>query len=154
MRSQFLPLLRNEITKAVHRRLPYFGIFCVALLCLVIYVAGGRLNNSSTANGWAYLAFSMQLVFTDLGPIFIINFAATLLSQETGNGTIRAALAAPVNRWELFAAKAAMGLLYMLVLSVAALLFSIALAKINYDFGSVSDSFGVIYGRREVLHEF
>jgi ABC-type transport system involved in multi-copper enzyme maturation permease subunit len=154
MRSQFLPLLRNEITKAVHRRLPYFGIFCVGLLCLVIYVAGGRLNNSSTANGWAYLAFSMQLVFTDLGPIFIINFAATLLSQETGNGTIRAALATPVNRWELFAAKAAMGLLYMLVLSAVALVFSVVLARINYHFGDVGDSFGVVYSRGRTLHEF
>jgi hypothetical protein len=66
-------------------------------------------------NAWGYLAFSMQLVFTDLGPIFIINFAAMLLSQETGTGTIRAALAAPVHRWELYAAKAAVGLLYMLV---------------------------------------
>ena len=154
MHSQFLPLLRNEITKAVNRRLPYFGLFCVGLLCLAIYVAGGRLNNSSTANGWAYLAFSMQLVFTDLGPIFIINFAATLLSQETGNGTIRAALAAPVNRWELFAAKAAMGLLYMLVMSAVALLFSIVLAKINYHFGDVGDSFGVVYGRERILREF
>lgn len=154
MHSQFLPLLRNEITKAARRRLPYFGFFCIGLLCAAIYLAAGRLSNVSAANGWGYLAFSMQLVFTDLGPIFIINFAALLLSQETGAGTIRVALAAPVHRWELFAAKASVGLLYALALSVVALLFSIALAKINYDFSAVSDSFGVVYSRGKALHEF
>jgi ABC-2 type transport system permease protein len=154
MRSPFIPLVRNEITKAVGRRLPYFGMFCVALLCVVIYFVAGRLSNAATANGWGYVAFSMQLVFTDLGPIFIINFAATLLSQETGNGTIRAALAAPVHRWELYLAKAAAGLLYMLVLSLVALVLSVALAKINYHFGDVGDSFGVVYSRGKAWHEF
>jgi len=154
MNNQFLPLLRNEITKAARRKLPYFGIFAVGLLCVAVYFAAGRLSTAATANAWGYLAFSMQLVFTDLGPIFIINFAAMLLSQETGSGTIRAALAVPAHRWELFAAKAAVGVLYMLVLSLAALLFSIALAKIHYDFGTVGDSFGVVYGREKALHEF
>ena len=32
MRSQFLPLLRNEVAKAVRRKLPYFGIFVIGLL--------------------------------------------------------------------------------------------------------------------------
>ena len=154
MFNPFFPLLRNEIIKAARRRLPYFGVLCIGLLCLVIYLAGGRLSNTTTANAWGYLAFSMQLVFTDLGPIFIINFAAMLLSQETGTGTIRAALAAPVHRWELYAAKAAVGLLYMLVISVAGLVFSAALAKVHYDFGAVGDSFGVVYGRGKALQEF
>ena len=134
MHSQFLPLLRNEITKAARRRLPYFSFFCIGLLCAAIYLAAGRLNGGTAENGWGYLAFSMQIVFTDLGPIFIINFAALLLAQETGTGTIRSALAAPVHRWELFAAKAAMGLLYTLALSMVALIFPTALAKMNYDF--------------------
>ncbi|HTV39312.1 MAG TPA: ABC transporter permease [Candidatus Sulfotelmatobacter sp.] len=158
MHSQFLPLLRNEITKAARRRVPYFGFFCIGVLCVAIYLAAGRLSgglsSESTDNGWGYLAFSMQLVFTDLGPIFIVNFAALLLAQETGAGTIRAALAAPVHRWELFAAKATVGLLYMLAISAAALLFSIALAKMNYHFDAVGDSFGVVYGRKEAFHEF
>jgi ABC-type transport system involved in multi-copper enzyme maturation permease subunit len=153
MRNQFIPLLRNEITKAARRRLPYFGIACTGLLCVVIFLAAGRLS-ATTSNAWGYLAFSMQLVFTDLGPVFIINFAAMLLSQETGNGTIRAALAAPVHRWELYLAKFAVGVLYMLVLSAAVLVFSAALAKVNYDFGAVGDSFGVIYSREKAWHEF
>lgn len=154
MNSQFVPLLRNEITKAARRRFSYFSFFCVGLLCLAIFLAAGRLSSGSAENAWGYLAFSMQLVFTDLGPIFIINFAALLLSQETGTGTIRAALAAPVHRWELFAAKAVVGLLYTLAISVAALLISIALAKVHYQFGAIGDSFGVVYSRQEALHEF
>src|SRR5580658_7339461 len=137
MRSQFLPLLKNEIVKASRRRLPYFGILAVGLLCVVIFFTAGRLSNAATVNGWGYLAFSMQLVFTDLGPVFILNFAAMLLSQEAGSGTIRAALAVPVLRCELYLAKAAIGLLYMLVLWAAALVFSVVLAMINYHFGAV-----------------
>ena len=154
MHSQLLPLLKNEISKAARRRLPYFGIFAVGVLCLAIYFAAGRLSSAATANAWGYVAFSMQLVFTDLAPIFIVNFAATLLSQETGTGTIRAALAAPVHRWELYLAKAGMGVIYSIALSVAALLFSSLLAKLHYEFGAVGDTFGVVYSREKTLHEF
>lgn len=154
MRSQFLPLLRNEITKARRRKLPYFGLFAVALVCLITFFVIGRLSREASANGWGYLAFSMQLVFTDIGPIFIIVFSAMSLAEETGTGTIRAALAAPVHRWELYLAKAAIGLIYMIVLSLAALMLSVALAKVHYDFGPVGDSFGIVYGRSRTAQEF
>jgi ABC-2 type transport system permease protein len=154
MTSQFLPLLRNEITKAVRRKLSWFGIFMVGLLCTIIYLIAGQLSNTATANAWGYVGFSMQLVFTDLGPIFIITFAAKLVADETGAGTIRAALAAPVHRWELCLAKAATGLVYMIVLSVAAMVFSVALAKIHYHFGAVGDSAGVVYSRNQVMQQF
>ena len=154
MHSQFLPLLRNEITKALRRKLPYFGIVAIALVCLLAYFVAGRLSNAASANAWGYLAFSMQLVFTDIGPIFVIVFSAMLLSEETGTGTIRAALAAPVHHWELYLAKTVVGLFYMLILSTAAVLCSMAFAKIHYDFGAVGDSFGVVYGRGKTLQEF
>jgi ABC-type transport system involved in multi-copper enzyme maturation permease subunit len=96
----------------------------------------------------------MQVVFTDIGPIFIIVFSGMLLAEETGTGTIRAALASPVHRWELYLAKAAVGVIYTIVLSFAALLFSMALAKIHYHFGAVSDSFGVVYGRGRATRQF
>jgi ABC-2 type transport system permease protein len=153
MTSQFVPLLRNEVTKAARRKLPYFGILAVGLLCVIIHFVAGSLSNAATANAWGYVGFSMQLVFTDIGPIFIIVFAAMLVAEETGTGTIRAALAAPVYRWELYLAKAVTGLLYMIVLSTAALLFSAALAKIHYRFSAVGDSFGVVYGRNQAVHE-
>ena len=154
MSSQFLPLLRNEVAKAVRRKVPYFGIFLVGLLCVIIYFVAGALNNAATANAWGYVVFSMQLVFTDIGPICIIVFAAMLVAEETGSGTIRAALAAPVHRWELYLAKAVTGVLYMMVLSAAALLLSAALASINYHFGAVGDSFGVVYSGNKAMQEF
>jgi ABC-2 type transport system permease protein len=154
MPSQFLPLLRNEATKAARRKLSWFGIFMVGLLCVIIYFIGGWLSNTATANAWGYVGFSMQMVFTDIGPIFIITFAAKLVADETGAGTIRAALAAPVHRWELYLAKAVTGLLYMIVLSTAALLFSAALAQIHYHFGAIGDSAGVVYGRNQVMQQF
>jgi ABC-2 type transport system permease protein len=153
MKSQIIPLLRNEVAKAARRKLSWFGIFMVGLLCAIIYFIGGQLSGAATANAWGYVAFSMQMVFTDIGPIIIITFAAKLVADETGAGTIRAALAAPVHRWELYLAKAVTGLLYMIVLSTAALLFSVALAKIHYHFGVVGDSAGVVYGRNQAMHE-
>ena len=42
----------------------------------------------------------------------------------------------------------------MLVLSLAARLFSMALADIHYLFGPVNDSYGPIYGQSRILHEF
>jgi ABC-2 type transport system permease protein len=153
MSSQFLPLLRNEVAKAGRRKVPYFGIFVVGLLCVIIYFVAGSLNSAATANAWGYIAFSMQLAFTDLGPICVIVFAAMLVAEETGSGTIRAALAAPVHRWELYLAKAVTGLLYMLVLSAAALVFSAALAKVHYHFGAVGDAYGVVYGQNQALKE-
>jgi len=154
MSSQFMPLLRNEVVKAARRKLPYFGIFAVGLVSLIIYFVAGQINNSATANGWSYVGFSMQLLFTDIGPIMIISFAARLMAEETGTGTIRAALAAPVYRWELYLAKAITGIAYMIVISAAALLFSVALAHIHYHFDAVGDSVGVIYSRSQALREF
>ena len=125
----------------------------MGLLEVIIYFVAGQLSNSATANAWGYVGFSMQLLFTDLGPIFVIVFAAMLVAEETGTGTIRSALAAPVHRWEMYLAKAVAGLLYMLALSAAALLFSAALARIHYHFGAVGDSAGVVYSRNQALQE-
>ena len=152
--GQLLPLFRNELSKTLHRKLPYFGFLAVGLVCLVTYFVSGRLSSAASANAWGYLAFSMQLVFTDIGPICVVVFSAMLLAEETGTGTIRAALAAPVHRWELYLAKAAVGLMYMLLLSAAALLFSVVFAKIHYHFGPVSDAFGVVYSGQKTLREF
>jgi ABC-2 type transport system permease protein len=154
MPSQFVPLLQNEVAKAARRKLSYFGIFVEGLLCVIIFFIGGQLSNAETSNAWGYVGFSMQMVFTDIGPIFIITFAAKLVADETGAGTIRAALAAPVHRWELYLAKAVTGLLYMMVLSAAALLFSAALASIHYRFGAVGDSVGIVYSRNQAMEEF
>jgi ABC-type transport system involved in multi-copper enzyme maturation permease subunit len=154
MRSLLLPLLRNELVKAWRRKLPWFGLLGVGLLSLLVYFVAGQHSAGSTTNGWGYVGLSMQLVFSDLGLIFITVFSSMLLAEETGTGTIRSALAAPVHRWELYLVKAATGLLYMAALSLAALLFSAALAKINYSFGAVGDRFGEVYPRAHVAREF
>ncbi len=154
MHSQLVPLFGNEVSKAVRRKLPYFGLLAVALLCVIVYFVGGRLSSAASTNGWGYVAFTMQVVFADIGPIFVVVFSAMLLAEETGTGTIRAALAAPVHRWELYIAKAAVGLLYVLVLSAATAVYAVALAKMHYQFGAVGDAFGVVYSRGRALEQF
>ena len=153
MRSQFVPLLLNEAAKAARRTLPYFGIFALGLANVVTYFAAGHLTNAATENAWGYVGFSMQMVFSDVGPILIVTFAARLMAEETGTGTIRSALAAPVYRWEFYVAKAVIGLLYMMVFSAAALLFSVALAGIHYRFGPIGDSAGIVYSRNQAMQE-
>ena len=153
MPSQFIPLLQNEVVKAERRKLPYFGILAVGLVCVIVYAVAGQLSNSATVNAWGYVGFSMQMVFTDIGPISIIIFAAMLVAEETGTGTIRSALAAPVHRWELYLAKAVIGLVYMMLLSAATLLLSVTLARIHYHFGAVGDSMGVVYSRNQAFQQ-
>lgn len=154
MRNQLLPLLQNEISKAVRRKLPFFGIVITWLVCVLVRFIASELSNAAVTNAWGYTAFSMQLVFTDIGPIFIVVFAAMLVAEETGSGTIRAALSVPVHRWELFVAKTATGLIYMLAVSLAALLLSAALSKVHYQFGAVGDTFGTVYTRQKAMQEF
>jgi ABC-2 type transport system permease protein len=153
MPSQFVPLLRNEVAKATRRTLPYFGLFALGVMGVVVYFVAGQMSNTASANAWGYVGFSMQLLFSDIGPILIVSFAARLMSEETGTGTIRAALAAPVHRWEFYLAKAVTGLLYMIVCSAAALLFSAAMAVIHYQFGAVGDSAGVVYTGQQAMQQ-
>ena len=154
MRSQFLPLLHNEIVKAARRRLPYFGLLMGGLICLLTYVVAGESDAASTANAWGYVVLSMQLVFADIGLIFVLVFAAMLMADETRSGTIRAALAAPLHRWEFYLAKAATGLLYMIVMSLVCVVLSALLARVHYRFGAVADSLGEIYPQGTVLRHF
>ena len=76
------------------------------------------------------------------------------MADETRSGTIRAMLAAPLYRWEFYAAKAVMGLLYMVMISVSTLALSIILATTRYPFGAISDSFGMIYSQGKVVGNF
>jgi ABC-type transport system involved in multi-copper enzyme maturation permease subunit len=151
MTGHFVSLLLNEVAKAARRKLPYFGIFAVGLASSIIFFVAGQISNVATANAWGYVGFSMQLISSDIGPIFIVVFAAMLIAEETGTGTIRAALAAPLFRWELYLAKAITGLLYMVILSTAAVLFSAILASIHYRFGDVGDSFGAVYTGKHAM---
>ena len=154
MLNQVPALLRNEIAKAVRCKLPYFGLFGAVLICVLTYVVADEFGTAETGNAWGYVTLSMQLVFTDIGLIFILVFSALLMADETRSGTIRAMLAAPLYRWEFYTAKAVMGLLYMIVMSVATLVLSIVLGQIHYRFGAISDSFGVIYSQGKVLGNF
>jgi ABC-type transport system involved in multi-copper enzyme maturation permease subunit len=154
MPSQLLPLLRNETVKAIRRKLPYFGLLMGGLICVLTYVVADEIGTANTANAWGYVALSMQLVFTDIGLIFVLVFAAMLMADETRSGTIRAALAAPLYRWEFYLAKAATGLLYMIAMSLVCLVLSILLARAHYGFGPVADSLGEIYSWKMALANF
>jgi ABC-type transport system involved in multi-copper enzyme maturation permease subunit len=135
-------------------KLPYFGLFAAVLISVLTFVVADELSAADSGNAWGYVTLSMQIVFTDIGLIFILVFSALLMADETRSGTIRAMLAAPLYRWEFYVAKAAVGLLYMVVMSVATLILSMVLARFHYRFGAISDSFGVIYSSSKVIGHF
>ncbi len=153
MRSPILRALLNEVAKAVRSKLAWFGLGTIALICCIVSVVAADVSHGSLVNGWGYMSLSMQLAFTDIGLICVIVFAAMLLAEETRSGTIRAALAGPIHRWEFYLAKASIALIYTVALSLAALAISAALGA-RYGFGPVADAMGTVYGRGEVLRNF
>ncbi|MHC4545003.1 MAG: ABC transporter permease, partial [Planctomycetota bacterium] len=123
-------------------------------LCILIFIVTGSVMDGETLNAWGYTCLSMQLVFTDIGLIFIAVFASMLIAEETAFGTARAVLSSPVLRWEFYTAKVLTGLLYAVAMSIISLIISACLGSWNYEFGDVTDSMGLIYSNKEVLVNF
>ncbi len=153
MPNMVMPLLHNEVTKAIRTKLPYFGLFAASLVCLLAFVVT-RETGGQNLNAWGYISLSMQLVFTDIGLIFIAIFSAMLIAEETGFRTVRTILSTPISRWEFYMTKVLTGLLYAGVMSIISLAISLCLGLLNYKFGDVTDSMGLIYGQKEVLGNF
>ena len=154
MGNMVIPLFCNEIAKSVRAKLPYFGLVVVSILCVLIFVVTGASVDGETLNAWGYISLSMQLVFTDIGLICIAVFASMLIAEETAFGTVRTVLSSPVLRWEFYVAKVLTGVLYAVVMSVVSLVISACLGAVNYQFGDVADSMGVIYTQERVFANF
>ena len=153
MSNQILSLLRNEISKAVRTKLPYFSIIAAGLVCLLAYAVAGDAQGD-TLNAWGYVSLSMQMVFTDIGLIFIAVFAAMTIAEETGFGTARTVLSTPVLRWEFYLAKFLIAWLFSMVMSLVSLAISMILARRLFAFGAISDAMGPIYTQKDVLLNF
>jgi len=154
MNSPFLRVLQNEVAKAVRSKISWFGLAVSGALSLIVFSVAGEVFPGASTNAWGIMTLSMQLVFTDLGLIFVIVFGAMLIAEETGSGTIRSVLAGPVHRSEFYAAKAAIAILYAVLLSSFVLAISAGLAGLRFGFGPVADDLGVVYGGGEVLGNF
>lgn len=149
-----LKLLRNDVSRALRTRVPYFGIAAVSLVCVIIFIFTSSLRNSQAVNAWGFLGFSLQGAFADVGIVFIIIFSTLLISEETGSGTIRMILSSPVLRYEFYISKALTGILYMIAMSGTTLLVSYILATLHFDFAAVEDAAGLVYTSRQVLINF
>ncbi len=151
MRNMILPVLRNEIVKSLRSKIAYLGIVAVCLVCVLSFIFTRNLTIGGTLNGWGFIGFTLQGAFVDVGLIFIAIFAALLVAEETGTGTARVVLSSPIWRWEFFLAKMLMGLLYVTVLYIITLVVAFVLGALRYEFGAITDSAGLIYGKGEVL---
>ena len=154
MSSPFLRALENEIAKAARSKIAWFGLAVSGALCSIVFAVSRQVLPGAASNAWGFMTLSMQLVFTDIGLIFVIVFGAMLIAEETRSGTIRSVLTCPIHRSEFYAAKAAIALLHAVLLSLVVLAVSAGLAGLRYGFGPVADDLGVVYGRGEVLENF
>lgn len=151
MPSGILVLLRNEIAKTIRTKLPYFGLLATLSLCCIAFLTARGQNETDIGNAWGFVAFAMQVAFTDIGIIFVVVFSSTLLAEEMLSGTVRVILSCPVSRLELYLAKVAAGLLYMITISLACLTLSMLLAQVRYSFGDIVDVVGPVYSAQEAL---
>jgi len=154
MRNMVMPLLSNEISKAVRTKLPYFGLFAAALVCLLIFAVADQVGDREQLNAWGYVSLSMQSVFSDIGLICVVVFAAIVVSEETGGKTVRAVLSSAVLRREFYVAKVLIAIFYALLLSVFSVVLSACLAAVRYEFGDICDDIGLVYSRTQVLSNF
>lgn len=148
--SMVLTALRNEITKIVRTKLPYASLLVVFVTCLSAFVLTGRSAAQEVLNGWGFVCYAAQILFSDIGVVLIVIFTAMLLADETGSGTIRFLLPSPQSRLDFFGAKVLVAFLYVIGVSLFTLLCSVVMGKLRYSFGDVSDQVGLVYSRRQV----
>lgn len=149
MKRIFL-LLYNEGVKARNGRLACIGIGVCLLICLILF-GTIRQQEVGALNGWVFVQMVMMSIFTEMGVVFTVLFAAQLVAEETGSGTIRTSLCVPVRRYEFFLAKVVAGHFYMIALTVLVLGATLALGALRHPFGPIRDTLGVIYGTGEII---
>lgn len=150
--SNVMKIFQNEMVKTLRSKFPLWGFLAISVVCFSSYTINNDISQG--LNAWAYISYSQQMVFSDIGIIFIVVFAATLLSEEIYSGTIKQVLASPICRHDIFASKMLTGILYAIVLSLFSLILSVILALTRYNFGNISDFTGTIYFWPEVLTNF
>ncbi|MHC4797135.1 MAG: ABC transporter permease [Planctomycetota bacterium] len=135
----------------LRRKLPYLGAAAMLLMCVVVFFFTREVEHSRELTGWGFVGFAMQACCADVGLVVIAIFGATLVAEEAGTGTIRMVLSSPVTRLEFLVAKGVVGLVYMLILSAAAMMLSASLGACRYPFTDIADLDGLIYRKWEVL---
>jgi ABC-type transport system involved in multi-copper enzyme maturation permease subunit len=134
-----LRLFRAEMTKIWRTKFPYFGLLASALVAVIAkqIVDRNELADEATMSG--YLSVALNLCSTLVAPIFVVIFAAMLVSSETSRGTYRMVLPRPISRSAFLTSKLLTGLLYMILVFASNLAVAVPLAM-RYPLHSASDS--------------
>lgn len=138
MMGRIITAYRIEMVKAYRSKLSYVGPVLVVLLVLLSPLLHPL--NGEGENAYRFIAFATPTALNVLGLFLILSFCASLVSGETGTGTIRLLLTRPLLRHEFIAAKLLAGLTYAFVLSLAV---AITAWGIGIASGTIS---GVEYG--------
>ena len=143
MIGRIVTAYRIELIKALRSKFSYIGPVLVVLLVLL-----SPLLNPLTGGGenaYRFIAFATPTALNLLGLFLVLSFCASLVSGETGTGSIRLLLTRPLLRHEFIVAKLLIGLTYAFTLS---LLVAVVAWGIGITFGSIS---GNEYGGESCL---
>ncbi|NUM53983.1 MAG: ABC transporter permease [Candidatus Hydrogenedentes bacterium] len=127
-----------ELIKAFRSKLSYVGPVLVVLLVVLSPLLHPLTGTGD--NAYRFIAFATPTALNLLGLFLVLSFCASLVSGETGTGSIRMLLTRPLLRHEFIVAKLLIGLTYAFTLS---LLVAVAAWGIGLAFGTVA---GVEYG--------
>lgn len=140
MIGRVLTAYRIELIKAMRSKFTYIGPVLVALMVCLSPLMFMKSMDEGHENGYRFIAFATPTALNLLGLFLLLSFCASLVSSETGSGTIRLLVTRPLFRHEFIIAKLLTGLTYALTLSLVVAIASWAIAL---RFGVTS---GVEYG--------
>lgn len=127
-----------EVIKAFRSKLSYVGPILAVLLVLMTPLLHPLRGDGE--NAYRFIAFATPTALNVLGLFLVLSFCASLISGETGTGSIRLVFTRPILRHEFVIAKLLIGFTYAITIS---LLVAITAWGIALGFGSVS---GVEFG--------
>ncbi|MCC6795462.1 MAG: ABC transporter permease [Candidatus Hydrogenedentes bacterium] len=127
-----------ELIKAFRSKLSYVGPILAILLVLMTPLLHPLRGDGE--NAYRFIAFATPTALNVLGLFLVLSFCASLISGETGTGSIRLVFTRPILRHEFVIAKLLIGFTYAITVS---LLVAITAWAIAFAFGSAS---GVEFG--------
>jgi ABC-type transport system involved in multi-copper enzyme maturation permease subunit len=138
MMSRIGRALIVECIKAMHFRFTWIG----PLLIIAGAAAYAAVENVSRdgAGDYSYIANATSSSLGLLGFLILLIYSTNLLSHELSTGVLRTVLVLPLRRWELLAAKLALGIAYAVLLDAAAAATAWGIAA------ALGDLDGVVYG--------
>jgi len=138
----FLRVVRWEMFKLVKRRASYIGFVLCVIFCFAVLIGfyfsefkglrrySGFIDPARFINGWLFAYFATSISFFTLLPLLAAVVPGSQLAGEAKEGTLRALLVRPPSRPSVFAAKALVSFVWLLLLVYVLIFASLLLGHL------------------------